>query len=103
VNLVYTKLPENEKKWPTYWRTSSFSSLWRLWSTYKVRSLTSATDEMNALNPPGRRQLFATTTIKNNPATISATHTAYCDTTSIRRIKVKGLLWTVVLQPLLSD
>ncbi len=104
VNLVYTKLPENEKKWPTYWRTSSFSSLWRLWSTCKLRSLTSATDEMNTLNPPGRRQVFATTTIKNDTATISATYAAYYDaTTSIRRVNVKGLLWTVVLQPLLSD
>ena len=104
VNLVYTKLPENEKKWPTCWRLSSFSSLWRLWSTCKVRSLTSATDEMNALNPPGRRQVFATTTIKNDAATISAAHTAYCDAiASIRRVSVKGLLWTVVLQPLSSD
>lgn len=104
VNLVYTKLPENEKEWPTCWRTSSFSSLWRLWSTCKVRTLTSATDEMNALNPPGRRQVFATTTIKNDPATISAAHTAYCDAIAlIRRVNVKGLLWTVVLQPLLSD
>ena len=104
VNLVYTKLPEKKKKWPICWRTSSFSSLWRLWSTCKVRSLTSATDEMNALNPPGRRQVFATTTIKNDAATISAAHTAYCDAiASIRRTSVKGLLWTVVLQPLLSD
>ena len=104
VNLVYTKLPEDEKKWPTYWRASSFSSLWRLWSTCKLRSLTSATDEMNTLNPPGRRQVFATTTIKNDTATISATYAAYHDaTTSIRRVNVKGLLWTVVLQPLLSD
>lgn len=104
VNLVYTKLPEKEKKWPTCWKASSFSSLWRLWSTCKVRSLTSATDEMNALNPPGRRQVFATTTIKNDPAAISAAHTAYCDTIAlIRRVTVKGLLWTIVLQPLLSD
>lgn len=104
VNIVYTKLPEDEQRWPTCWRRSSFSSLWRLWSTCKVRSLTSATDEMNALNPPGRRQLFANTTILNDRTTISAAHTAYCDAiASIRRVNVKGLLWTVVLQPLLSD
>lgn len=104
LNLVYTKLPENEKKWPACWRTSSFRSLWRLWSTCKVRTLTSATDEMNALNPPGRRQVFATTTIKNDPATLAAAHAAYCDAiTSIRRVNVKGLVWTLVLQPLLPD
>lgn len=104
VNLVYTKSPENEKKWPAWWKTTSFGSLWRLWSTCKVRTLTSATDEMNTLNPPGRRQVFATTTIKNDPATIAAAHGAYCDAfASIRRVNVKGLLWTLVLQPLLPD
>ena len=74
VNLVYTKLPENEKKWPGCWRASSFRSLWRLWSTYKVRTLTSATDEMNTLNPLGSRQIFATTTI-NDAATLAAAQT----------------------------
>ena len=104
VNLVYTKTPENEKKWPACWSTSLFRGLWRLWSTCKVRTLSSATDEMNALNPPGRRQVFATTTIKNDPATLAAAHAAYCDAiTSIRHVNVKGLLWTLVLQPLLPD
>ena len=104
VNLVYTKSPENEKEWPACWSTSSFKSLWRLWSTCKVRTLTSATDEMNALNPPGRLQVFATTTIKNDPSTLVATHAAYCDAiASINRVNVKGLLWTLVLQPLLPD
>lgn len=104
VNLVYTKPPENEKKWPAWWRTSSFGSLWRLWSTCKVQTLTSATDEMNMLNPPGRRQVFATTTIKNDSATLAAAHAAYRDAiTSIRRVNVKGLVWTLVLQPLLPD
>ncbi|MCJ1422326.1 hypothetical protein MMC29_000206 [Sticta canariensis] len=104
VNIVYTKLPENEKKWPMCWRTSSFASLWRLWSTCKVRTLTSATDEMDALNPPGRRQVFGTVTIKNDTATLAAAHAAYCDAfASICRDNVKGLVFTLVLQPLLPD
>ena len=104
MNLVYTKPPDDEKKWPSYWRSSSFRSIWRLWSTCKVRTLTSATDEMNALNPPGRRQVFANTTIKNNHATLVAAHAAYSDAiASLRRVNVKGLVWTLVLQPLLPD
>lgn len=100
VNLVYTKTSENEKKWPACWKNSSFGSLGRLWSTCKVRTLTSATDEMNMLNPPGRRQVFATTTIKNDSATLAATHAAYHDAiASLRRVNVKGLVWTLVLQP----
>jgi hypothetical protein len=102
VNLAYTKFSENERKWPACWSNSSFRSLWRFWSTCKVRTLSNATDEMNALNPPGRRQVFATTTIKNDPATLTATHAVYCDAiASIRRVNVKGLVWTLVLQPLL--
>lgn len=104
MNLVYTKTSENEKNWPACWRTSSFRSLWRLWSTCKVRTLTSATDEMNMLNPPGRRQVFATTTIKNDSATLAAAHAAYHDAIgSLRRVNVKGLVWTLVLQPLLPE
>ena len=103
VNLVYTRCPE-DKKWPVCWRNSPFNSIWRLWSTCKGRTLTSATDEMNALNPPGRRQVFATITIKNDFATLTAVHDIYCDAIApLRRVNVKGLVWTLVLQPLLPD
>ena len=106
VNLVYTKCLENDfkNKWPAWWKTSAFGSLWRFWSTCKVRTLTSATDEMNTLNPPGRRQVLATTTIKNDPATLTAVHTIYRDAiASIRGVSVKGLSWTLVLQPFLPE
>ncbi|KAM3064987.1 hypothetical protein ACMFMG_001195 [Clarireedia jacksonii] len=100
VNLVHTSPPAN--KWPTCWERSSFSSLWRIWSTCKVRTLTSATDEMNALNPPGRRQLFSTITIKNDPATITAMHSVYRESIDSLR-QAKGLVWTLVMQPLLPS
>ena len=59
---------------------------------------------MNVLNPPGRRQVLATTTIKNDPTTLAAAHAVYCDAnTSIRRVNVKESSWTLVLQPLLPD
>ncbi|TVY43039.1 Bifunctional solanapyrone synthase [Lachnellula cervina] len=104
VNLVHTKPSPNDKKWPLYWRDSPFKPLWRFWSTCKIRSLTSATDEMNSLNPPGRRQVFATTTIKNDLVTITQTHTAYQDAiASLRPANIKGLVWTLVFQPLVPD
>ncbi|KAF2498143.1 FAD-binding domain-containing protein [Lophium mytilinum] len=104
VNLVHTKSPADDKKWPACWKSSQFSSLWRFWSTCKVRSLTSATDEMNALNPPGRRQTWATTTIKNDRITLEAAHKAYRDgIVSIRKANIKGMSWTFVVQPLLPD
>jgi FAD/FMN-containing dehydrogenase len=104
VNLVHTQPPSDTRKWPVSWQGSRFSSLWRFWSTCKVRSLTSATDEMNALNPPGRRQTWATTTIKNDPATLEAAHRAYREgITAIRAANIEGMSWTLVLQPLLPD
>ncbi|KAF7928990.1 hypothetical protein BELL_0247g00100 [Botrytis elliptica] len=100
VNLVYTR--PSEKKWPEYWKRSRFSSMWRFWSTCKLRTLTSGTDEMNALNPPGKRQVLATTTIRNDIATLAATHDVYQDAISSLR-SVKGIVWTLVMQPLLTD
>ncbi|KAF4613389.1 hypothetical protein G7Y89_g15499 [Cudoniella acicularis] len=104
VNLAYTNPPENENKWPIYWKTSPFAKLWRFWSTCKTQTLTDATDEMNGLNPPGRRQVFANTTIKNDAATLAAAHAAYQNTiTSLRRVNVKDLVWTLVFQPFLPE
>jgi hypothetical protein len=101
VNLVYTSVPENTKEWPKYWNETPFKSIWRLWSTFKVRTLANACEEMNALNPPGRRQVFGTTTIKNDMKTITATHEAFTDSIAdIKRANVKAMSWTLVLQPL---
>lgn len=56
------------------------------------------------LNPPGRRQVFATTTVHNDAATLMGIHAVYTDAiASIRRVHVKGLVWTLVLQPLLPS
>ncbi|KAL8822082.1 MAG: hypothetical protein Q9191_007176 [Dirinaria sp. TL-2023a] len=93
-NLVYTK-PES---WPACWR--NFKSIGRLWSTVKIRSLTSATDELTKLSPPGLRELFLTTTVKNDHATLMQTYAAYKRGAEIMR-RVKGMTWTLTLQPLL--
>jgi hypothetical protein len=104
VALTHTKTPEDNKRWPSCWQTSSFSRLWRFWSTCGVKSLPEATDEMSVLNPPGRRQEFATTTIKNDQGTLNAVHLAYHDAIAkIRKHDIKKMSWTLVLQPLLAD
>ncbi|KAL6712134.1 hypothetical protein ACN47E_000011 [Coniothyrium glycines] len=102
LNLVHTDPPSKEKQWPSCWRTSAFAKLWRFWSTCTKRSLTSATDELCVLNPPGRRQEFATTTIENDTATLQEAHKAYRDAiVKIRQNKIKQMSWTLVLQPML--
>lgn len=105
LNLVHTKPPGNGKKWPICWKSSSFASLWRLWSTCKIQTLTNATSELNALNPPGKRQgSWGTTTIKNDLVTLGAAHAAFVDAiASLRASNVKNLVWTLVLQPFLPD
>lgn len=47
---------------------------------------------------------MVTTTIKNDPDTLAATHTAYRDgIAEIRRVKAKDISWTLVLQPFLPE
>jgi len=103
VNMVHTKLPK-DKKWPICWRTSSFRSLWYLWSSCKIRTLTSATEEMNFFNPYGKRQIHATTTFKVDIDTLNAAHDAYSNgVASIRNSKAKDVFWTLILQPVLPE
>ncbi|KAL4746739.1 hypothetical protein BDW72DRAFT_184240 [Aspergillus terricola var. indicus] len=100
VHLAYTNLSQEPKNWPVYWKKSGFASLWRLWSTFKARTVTSAVIEMSSTSPPGQRWSFGTTTIKNDLRTLLAARAAHEKAIgSLRR--VKGLIWTIVLQPLL--
>ncbi|KAH7396483.1 hypothetical protein DE146DRAFT_678272 [Phaeosphaeria sp. MPI-PUGE-AT-0046c] len=70
--------------------------------TSSGRHLTAAMDELSVLNPPGRRQEFATTTSKNDRGTLEATHEAYRDAIKeIRQHNVQTMSWTLVLQPML--
>lgn len=57
---------------------------------------------MNALSPPGRRQVLASITVKNHAATMTYAYAVYRNAiTSLKR--AKGLSWTLVIQPLLPD
>lgn len=104
VNLVHTSPSQTSKSWPTYWKTSPFPNMWRYWSTVKSQSLTSATKELSVLNPPGRRQCFGTCTIENDFDTIKAAYDVFTDTCSdLKKRKVKGLVFTIVMQPFLSS
>lgn len=57
-------------------------------------------DELAVLNPQGRRQLFATTTTKNDLATLDTSHAASQDSiASVRKVNVNGWVWTLVCNP----
>jgi hypothetical protein len=104
VHLVHTAPDSKQKGWPESWRNSGFHKLMRVWSTFKTRNLLSATDELSVLNPLGRRQEFATTTIKNDKLTLEAAHKAYRDAIpKIKKHSIKGMSWTLVLQPCLPS
>ncbi|KAL8818903.1 MAG: hypothetical protein Q9223_002563 [Gallowayella weberi] len=92
--LVYTK----PQSWPTCF--DGFKSIGRLWSTVKQQSLTSATNEVASSSPAGLRQLFITTTVKNDLVTLREVHAAYKRGVLAMKF-VKGMTWTLVLQPLL--
>lgn len=54
INVISTHLAYTKPvSWPACW--AGFKSIGRLWSTVKTRSLTSATDELGKLSPPGLR------------------------------------------------
>lgn len=65
-----------------------------------MRSISSASEELTILNPPGKRQEFATTTIKNGLNTLLAVHQSWKDAQQTIR-RVKNMSWRLVLQPLL--
>jgi FAD/FMN-containing dehydrogenase len=78
--------------------------MWRFWSSCKLRTLTSATDELASLNTPGKRQVLVATTIENDPTTIAVAHAAFRNAiATFRSSKVKRLSWTLVLQPFLPE
>lgn len=105
INLVYTNYQQGGgSKWPAYWKATPFASLWRVWSTCRMRTVTSANDEMQVFTPPGRRQSLSTVTVRNDPRTIRAVYDAYIDATAeVRKVSVKGLLLTLVMQALVPE
>ncbi|RAL15918.1 FAD-binding oxidoreductase [Aspergillus homomorphus CBS 101889] len=102
VRLAYTKPPEEPKQWPVFWKKSGFSAIWRYWSTHQLQTVTSAIEGMRQGCFPGKRWSFGTTTIKNDLATIMATREVFEEAMGSLR-KVKGSLWTIVMQPLLPS
>ncbi|KAL8906216.1 MAG: hypothetical protein Q9171_006359 [Xanthocarpia ochracea] len=99
INVISTQLAYTKPvSWPACW--AGFKSIGKLWSTIKIRSLTSATDELGKLSPPGLRDLFFTTTVKNDHATLMEIYAAYKRGAEAMR-RVRGMTWTLTLQPLL--
>ncbi|USW55682.1 Putative FAD-binding domain, PCMH-type, FAD-binding, type PCMH, subdomain 2 [Septoria linicola] len=92
-NLSYSR--------PVNWAPvfAAFKSIWRLWSTTKVQSLTDATTELHGMAPVGQRQFQVTTTIKNDLATFEAFNQIF--TEQLKKVKpVKRSMWSLVFQPL---
>ncbi|KAF1962235.1 FAD-binding domain-containing protein [Byssothecium circinans] len=100
VNIVHTRPTLGSRKWPKCLEDSSLKSMFRFWSTCKERTLTDATDELHSLDTKNGRQVYGTTTIKNDPATIAEAYATYSESIAAIR-RVKGIHWTLVLQPLL--
>ena len=92
-NLAYTK-PE---KWPSVFQ--GFNSIWRLWTTHKIQSMTESADEFERLAPTGSRQFQVTTTVKNDLPTFHAFSQIYSDRLPSVR-SVKGGVWSLIFQPL---
>ena len=107
VAMAHTNPPAELKsnEWPATWESTGLRKLWRYWSTTKYCSPTIGTQEHANLNPAGRRQgEFGTCTVSNDLPTLNAVYAVFEG--SCREIKkrgVKGMRWTLVLQPLLPQ
>ncbi|KAI9157880.1 FAD-dependent monooxygenase CTB5 [Paramyrothecium foliicola] len=100
-HLVYTE-PSPSRDWPEYWKKSPFRTLWRFRNAFKNQSLSSAVTSLGSLSPSGLRNVYGTTTIKNDFKTILAVHQIWKD--HIPLVKhAKGGLFCLILQPLLPQ
>lgn len=104
LHLVHTAPLRSDTKSPAWYLNSGFAKLWPIWSTCTVRSMIDLTNEIAKSDPPGRHQEFATTTIKNDLATLYAAHKAYTTAlSSIRKHNLKPQSYTLTLQPILPS
>ncbi|RYP21127.1 hypothetical protein DL765_002416 [Monosporascus sp. GIB2] len=99
LHLVYTEAPD-DKKWPVYWTTTGFASLWSFHRSGKVQSHTSAVEQIGRSAPAGTRHMQGTTTIRNHAETMKAAYDIFCQTTTNLR-HVKGLLFPFTFQAIL--
>nr|POF06957.1 bifunctional solanapyrone synthase [Quercus suber] len=91
--LVYTK-PE---PWAPVFK--GFKSLWRLWSTARVQSLTDSSLHLAGMAPSGQRQFQATTTVLNDLDTFSAFNEIYSKKLEDGK-RARGSIWSLIFQPL---
>lgn len=99
--LTYTKPTENNK-WPTYWAKSPYGKLFHLYSTAKNQSLFQAVTELSEPSEAGKYNKIATVTCKNDLETLEYCRTVYLEISREVR-NVKGLIFSLVFQPLLPQ
>ncbi|TVY16611.1 Bifunctional solanapyrone synthase [Lachnellula arida] len=99
LSLMYTKAPEDDKKWPAHWNATRFTSL-RGYQRSSVESHTSAVERFGRTAPAGTRHVQGTTSIRNDLGTMTAAYDIFCETTRELR-HVNGLLFPFTFQAIL--
>ncbi|KAM0323663.1 hypothetical protein ACHAQA_008598 [Verticillium albo-atrum] len=100
-HIAYTK-PTSDGKWPEYWAKSPLHSLWRFQSTHKNRTVRDAVVDFGEQPAKNNRNVYGTTTIKNDLATMRAVYQAWSD--AIPSIKhVKDCMFIYVMQVVLPQ
>lgn len=104
VHMLHTKPSATQSGWPASFKASKFRSIWSIWSTCKLRSMSSALQEITDCSPSGRRQIFLTCTVENDLDTLIKAHEYNLDAVQrIKKAKIKGLIWNYVMQPILPQ
>ncbi|KAG7112548.1 FAD-dependent monooxygenase CTB5 like protein [Verticillium longisporum] len=87
-HMAYTNPSDNGNDWPEYWKRSPFRSLWRFQNTSKNESLHDSVTTLGSFSDTDDRNVFGTTTIKSDLATLLAVRQIFSDATpSIKHVK----------------
>lgn len=92
-NFEYTKPEANP---PVF---QDFTSLPQVFNTLRISNLTDFAIELSRSNPPGRRQLFVTSTYKNSAAMMTTIHKFGNEVVQPLR-SVPAMKWSLSFQPL---
>lgn len=101
LSILYTKVPDDDKKWPAHWDATGFKSLRGIHKP-RVETNTSIVKRFGDASPAGTRHVQGTTTIRNDLETIKNAYTIFCETTTELR-RVDGLVCPFTFQAILPE
>lgn len=100
-HMAYAE-PSPNKDWPEYWKKSPFRSLWRLQHKSYNGSLLDAVVTLGEMSRKEERNVFGTTTVKNDLATLMAVRQIWRDAHPLVK-HIDDCMFIYIMQPILPQ